>query len=68
MSMRRSGLPVRDDVILCTYHRPPTKGELIRGEGATHYCDFTVEECCRRGTRIKKLWFVSPYDGLRYYA
>lgn len=60
-------LPVRDDVEQVTYHRPPTRGELSFGEGATHYATFTVEEACHAGTRVLKRWFVSPYDGLRYY-
>ena len=59
-------LPVRDDVTECTYHREPTKGELARGEGCTHYRTFSVEDCCFRGTRVMKRWFVAD-DGLRYY-
>jgi hypothetical protein len=59
-------LPVRNDVQVCTYHRPPTRGEINFGYGATHYRDFTVEECCHPGTRVKKAWFVAD-DGLRYY-
>lgn len=59
-------LPVRDDVEKCTYHRPPTKGEISFGEGATHYRDFDVEECCHPNTRFLKNWFVAD-DGLRYY-
>lgn len=60
-------LPVRDDVETLTYHRKPTQSEIRFGYGATHYADFTIEECCFEGTRIPKSWFVSPYDGLRYY-
>jgi len=60
-------LPVRDDVETVTYHRPPTKGEIAYGYGAIHYADFNVDECCHEGTRVLKSWFVSPYDGLRYY-
>lgn len=60
-------LRVRDDVVFCTYHRPPTQGEITFGHGATHYRDFSVEECCHAGTRIKKEWFVATDDGLRYY-
>lgn len=59
-------LPVRDEVTTVTYHRPPTPGEVRFGEGATHYRDFDVEECCHPGTRILKRWFVAD-DGLRYY-
>ena len=61
-----STLPVRDDVVTVTYHRNPTKGEIKFGEGATHYRDFTVDECCVPGTRFLKTWFVAD-DGLRYY-
>lgn len=60
-------LPIRADVKTCTYHRPPSPSEIRFGEGATHYADFTVAECCHPGTRIKKAWFISPDDGLRYY-
>ena len=60
-------LTVRKDVESIEYHRPPTRGELNRGEGATHYTVFDIEECCYEGTRVAKQWFVSPYDGLRYY-
>jgi hypothetical protein len=35
--------------------------------GATHYRDFSPEECCHKGTRIAKRWFIAPDDGLRYY-
>lgn len=59
-------LPVRDEVTTVTYHRSPTPGEVRFGEGATHYRDFDVEECCHPGTRILKRWFVAD-DGLRYY-
>jgi len=58
-------LPVRDDVEQVTYHRPPTKGEIAFGEGATHYLDIAIEECCHKGTRVLKKWLVK--DGLRYY-
>ena len=60
-------LPVRDDVETITYHRGPTAYELRFGEGATHYAEFSIEDCCFAGTRIAKRWFVSPWDGLRYY-
>lgn len=59
-------LTVRDDVESITYHRPPTTGELRFGEGATHYRDFDIEDCCYKGTRIAKRWLVAS-DGLRYY-
>lgn len=61
------GFPVRDDVTRVTYHRQPTAGEIRFGEGAIHYADFDVEECCHKGTRVLKKWFVSKVDGLRYY-
>lgn len=61
------GRPVRDDVETITYHRPPTQGEIKFGYGATHYAEFTIEECCHKGTRIPKNWLVSELDGLRYY-
>lgn len=60
-------LPVRDDVTEVTYHRPPTSGEIKFGEGATHYRDFSVEECCHPGTRVPKKWLVAKDDGLRYF-
>lgn len=60
-------LPVRDDVVYVTYHRPPTEGEIRFGHGATHYRDFVVSEASWPGTRILKKWFVDPCDGLRYY-
>lgn len=59
-------LPLRDDVKRVTYFRPPTKGEINQGYGATHYRDFTPEECCFPGTRIAKRWLKAD-DGLRYY-
>lgn len=60
-------LPVRDGVTHITYHRAPTKSEIRFGHGATHYRTFPVEECCHKGTRILKRWFVAKDDGLRYY-
>jgi hypothetical protein len=61
------GLLVRDGVETIQYHRPPTASEIRFGEGAVHYAPFNVEDCCWEGTRIAKQWFVSPYDGLKYY-
>jgi hypothetical protein len=63
----RGRLPVRDDVSKVDYHRPPTKGDIKFGNGATHYRTFAVEECCHPGTRILKRWFVAQDDGLKYY-
>lgn len=60
-------LPVRDDVEILNYHRPPTRSEINFGHGATHYREFTIEECCHKGTRFLKKWFVAKDDGLRYY-
>lgn len=59
--------PVRADVHKVTYNRPPNKAEINFGHGATHYRDFTVEECCHPGTRNLKRWFTAKDDGLRYY-
>lgn len=58
-------LPVRDEVKQVTYHRNPTEGEIKFGYGATHFRDFSVEECCFPNTRIPKKHFVAD-DGLRY--
>ena len=60
-------LPLRDDVKLVAYHRPPTPYEIKIGEGATHYAEFAPKHCCHKGTRIPKRWFIYPFDGLRYY-
>lgn len=67
MKSLKGRLPVRDNVGILTYHRPPTKYEIKFGNGATHYRDFTIEECCHSGTRIAKHWFVANDDKLRYY-
>ena len=67
MKQQNNGLPIRADVETITYHRPPTKGEISRGYGATHYADFEIEDCCHKGTRTPKKWLISQYDGLRYY-
>jgi len=50
-----------------TYHRNPTPSEIKFGYGAIHYADFDREECTNPKTGKLKKWFVSPYDGLRYY-
>ena len=67
MPVIRDDLPVRDDVTKVTYHRQPTESEIRFGHGATHYRDFTVEECCIPGTRFIKRWLKASDDGLRYY-
>ena len=64
--MRKFSLPLRDDVESVTYHRPPTRAEIRFGYGATHYRQFSIEECCHANTRRLKAWFVAD-DGLRYY-
>ena len=61
-----SDLPVRDDVVEVTYHRPPTPAEVKFGEGAIRYRTFPIEECTKPG-RILKKWFKAQDDGLRYY-
>ena len=52
-------------VIEC--HRPPTKGEIKFGEGATHYRSFTIAQIGITKTGDIKKWFVAD-DGLRYYT
>ena len=64
--MNKYKFPVNDWVTFVTYHRKPTKYEIKFGEGAIHYRDFDVEECCHPNTRILKCWFIAD-DGLRYY-
>ena len=64
--MRKSGLPVRDDVAEVEYHRPPTWGEIKFGHGATHYRTFPVDQCTHKD-RTLKAWFVADDDDLRYY-
>ena len=49
------------------YHRKPTAGELKFGEGATHYLSLPLSDIGITKTGYLKKWFVSPYDGLRYY-
>jgi hypothetical protein len=52
-----------------TGHRKPTKAEVNRGYGATHYKDFDFFAWVRptkQGGGLKK-WIVCQYDGLRYY-
>lgn len=48
-------------------HRPPTKGELKFGEGATHWLTVDLPHILNKKGDIKK-WFVFPKDGLRYYT
>jgi hypothetical protein len=62
----RGRLPVRADVTTITLHRNPTPSEVRFGHGATHYREFTVAECCHKGTRFLKRW-IKADDGLRYY-
>lgn len=50
-------------------HRPPTKGEIKFGEGATHYRDFPLSVIgLKKGEAMWKNWFVAPDDKLRYYT
>lgn len=65
--MKSYSLPVREGVETVSYYRNPTDWEIRSGYGHIHWVDFTIEECCFKDTRIPKKWFVSPYDGLRYY-
>lgn len=67
MKQQYKGLPLPNDVETVTYYRTPTKVEIKFGYGAMHYADFSTDDCCHKGTRIPKKWFVSKYDGLRYY-
>ena len=63
-------LPIREGITSLTYHRQPTQSEIRFGHGATHYRDFSPEECCWffcDGRVVAKRWFVSRDDGLRYY-
>lgn len=54
---------------LFTCHRPPTRGEIKFGEGATHYRDFPLSVIgLQKGKALQKKWFVSPDDKLRYYT
>lgn len=65
--MEKTFMPVRDDVKEVTYYRKPTKSEINFGYGAIHYREFSIEECCHKGTKILKRWFIAKDDGLRYY-
>lgn len=50
-------------------HRPPTKGEIKFGEGATHYRQFPLSIIgLKKGKAMWKEWFVAPDDKLRYYT
>lgn len=49
------------------YRRNPTPSEIRFGHGATHYAEFSREECTDPKTGKLKKWFKSPYDNLRYY-
>ena len=65
--MRKNTMPVCESTEKITYHRAPTMGEISFGQGAIHYREFSVVECCWPGTRLMKAWFVANDDGLRYY-
>lgn len=64
--MRKSKLPVREDVTEVEYHRVPTRSEFKDGYGAIHYRTFPIEQCTHKD-RTLKVWFVADDDGLRYY-
>jgi len=49
-------------------HRPPTKGEIKFGEGATHYRDFKISEIGITKKGDFKKWFIGSGDKLRYYT
>jgi hypothetical protein len=53
------------------YHREPTESEIRFGEGATHYLTIDLKTdsylVYNKKTGKLKKWFVSPWDGLRYY-
>jgi len=50
-------------------HRPPTKSEMRRGYGATHYRNFPLSVIgLKKGKAMWKDWFKAPDDGLRYYT
>lgn len=57
--------PVVDGVQYATYHREPTRADIARGYGCTHYMDFPVSQVRKPDGRLKK-WLVGP-DWLRYY-
>lgn len=65
------GQGYKDLVVLNTQgieaHRPPTKGEIKFGEGATHYLTVALSCILNKKGEIKK-WFVYPGDKLRYYT
>ena len=67
MKHENKGLPIRDNAETITYHRHPTEWEIKFGHGAMHHACFDLIVCCHKGTRIPKKWFISQYDGLRYY-
>jgi hypothetical protein len=46
------------------YHRPPTKGEIKFGEGATHYRTFRLAELLKPNGDIKQRFKAN--DGLFY--
>ena len=50
-----------------TYHRNPTDNEIKFGQGATHYKEFTLNECWNELKDDFKKWFVCPIDKLTYY-
>lgn len=57
--------PVVGGVQHVTYHREPTRADIARGYGCTHYMNFPTHQVQKPDGRLKK-WTVGP-DGLRYY-
>lgn len=49
------------------YHRNPTPREIKFGHGATHYRYAPLADIGITCNGDLKKWYVSPYDGLRYY-
>lgn len=53
-----------------TYHRKPTKGDIVFGHGAMHYKEFPIEEVINYKITNRlalKKWVKCEEDGLRYY-
>lgn len=50
---------------IVTYSRKPTAAEIKFGHGATHYRDFSIDECKKKDGTIKKR-LKAKDDGLIY--
>jgi len=57
---------LENGLIAIEYHRKPTKAEIKRGYGCTHYREFLANEFLNKQGKPKK-WLVCSSDGLRYY-